>query len=243
MVNSAIILAGGKGERLRPYTNKLPKSMIPVLGRPLMEYQVRWLHHEGIKHIVFCVGYKYKAIKDYFQDGSKWGMKFDYAIEKEPLGRGGGFKNGLKFIPSDERVVIGANGDELTGEPLEPMIDYHLKNKAAGTLLLIRLISPFGIVELADDGHVAQFREKPELPHWISAGVYILERSTIEMFPDIGDHEDTTFPKLAKKGKLFGYPATTFRTTINTVKELHEANQELHKRLPPYLLPEGIDLG
>ena len=239
MVKSAIILAGGKGERLRPFTNKLPKPMIPVLGRPLIEYQVLWLKHEGVKHIVFCCGYKYKAIKDYFKDGEKWGMKFDYAIERELLGRGGAFKNGLKFIPKDEQVIIGANGDELTGEPLEPMVDYHLKNNAAGTLLLIHLVSPFGIVELSDDGHVTRFREKPELPHWISAGVYILNRSTIESFPDVGDHEDTTFPKLAVENKLFGYPSTTIRTTINTIKELNEANKELAKRLPDYMLPRS----
>ena len=122
---------------------------------------------------------------------------------------------------------------------MEPMVQYHVKNNAAGTLLLIHLVSPFGIVELAENGEVSEFREKPELPHWISAGVYVLNRSTIELFPDKGDHEDTAFPKLATEGKLFGYPATTSRTTINTVKELNEANKELINRLPPYMLPEN----
>jgi len=240
MVKSAIILAGGKGERLRPYTDKLPKPMVPVLGRPILEYQVLWLCHMGVKHIVFCCGYKYQAINKYFGDGSKWNMKFDYAIEETPLGRGGAFKNALQFIPEDEEIVIGANGDEITGEDLIPMIEGHIKNKAAATLLLMKLVSPFGIVDLEEDGHVSGFREKPELPHWINTGIYIFNRSTIEMFLEVGDHEDSTFPKLVEEEKMFGYKAINFRTTINTVKELNEATRELPNRLPKYLLPDGI---
>ena len=160
-ITSAIILAGGKGERLRPYTDKLPKPMVEVLGQPLMEYQVRWLKHQGVTHIVFCCGYKHEPIQKYFGDGSKWGMKFDYAIEETPLGRGGAFKNALKFIPEDEELIIGANGDELIGEELEPMVEQHLQNQAAGTLLLVKLVSPFGIVDLDDDSKITNFREKP----------------------------------------------------------------------------------
>lgn len=239
MIKHAIILAGGKGERLRPYTDKLPKPMIPVLGRPLIEYQIVWLKKQGIEHIVFACGYKHKKIQDYLKDGSGWGMKFDYTIEEIPLGRGGAFKNALKFIPEDVQVVIGANGDELTGEPLQPMVEAHVKSEVLGTLLLIPLVSPFGIVELDKDNFITGFEEKPVLPHWISAGVYILNRAIINLFPDVGDHEDTTFPLLAKQGKLLGYPAKTGRTTINTVKELNEATKNLPKHLPAYMLPKA----
>ncbi len=238
MVKSAIILAGGKGERLRPYTDKLPKPMVPVLGRPIVEYQVLWLKNQGIKHIVFACSYMHEEIENFFKDGSKYGMKFDYSIEDEPLGRGGAFKKALGFIPKEEGLILGANGDEITVEPLEPWIEFHKKNNALATLLLIKLISPFGIVELEEGGKITGFREKPELPHWINAGVYVFGRECIEMFPEVGDHETETFPGLVKEGKLFGYPATTFRTTINTVKDLNDANKELIKVLPDYLQPE-----
>lgn len=239
MIKSAIILVGGKGERLRPYTDKLPKPMVPVLGRPLMEYQVIWLKQQGITHIVFCCSYKAEVIKEYFGDGSKWGMSFDYTIEETPLGRGGAFKNALQYIPEEEELVVGANGDELIGEELGPMIEDHLKNKAAGTLLLVKLQSPFGIVDLSEDDSITNFREKPELPYWVSVGVYVLNRTTIEMFPEVGDHEDTTFPKLVKESKLFGYKAKAIWTTINTIKDLNDANKTLPKKLPKYMLPEN----
>lgn len=236
MVKHAIILAGGKGERLRPYTDNLPKPMVQVLGKPIVEFQILWLKEQGIEHIVFACGYKYETIQEYFKDGSEWGMKFDYSIEDEPLGRGGAFKKALKFIPEEERLLLGANGDEITVEPIAPWLEFHEKNNSLATLLLVHLVSPFGIVEINENGKITGFREKPELPHWINAGVYIFSRDCIEMFPDIGDHETETFPKLVEQGKLFGYKASTFRTTINTVKELNEANKELLKLLPDYLL-------
>lgn len=233
-VNTAIILAGGKGERLRPLTDKVPKPMIDVLGRPLIEYQVLLLADQGIKHIVFSCGYKYEVIKAYFGDGSKWGVKIDYAIEQEPLGRGGGFKNALKFIPEDVKLIYGANGDEVIAESLEPMIKLHQANNALATIFMIQLISPFGIVEINESGQVTAFREKPVLPHWINAGVYIFNRECIELFPDVGDHEDFVFPDLVKKGQLFGYKGS-YRGTVNTIKELNEIKRELPKHFPKYL--------
>lgn len=232
----AIILAGGKGERLRPLTDKVPKPMIDILGRPLVEYQVLWLKDQGITRIIFSCGYKSEVIIRYFKDGSRFGLKIDYAIEEEPLGRGGAFKNALKFTPQATELVYGSNGDEVIVEPLQPFIDFHKKNNAMATILLQRLISPFGIVEIEDNGRVTTFREKPELPHWINAGVYILNRSCIQMFPDVGDHETETFPDLTKKGKLYGYKPSGFRGTVNTIKEMNELIKELPKHFPQNLL-------
>ena len=236
MVKSAIILAGGKGERLRPLTDKVPKPMIDILGRPLVEYQVLWLKDQGITHIVFSCGYKSEVIKEYFKDGSKFGLQIDYAIEDEPLGRGGAFKNALKFLPEGVDLVYGSNGDEVIAEPLAPFVQFHQKNNALATILLQRLVSPFGIVEIEDSGKVTAFREKPELPHWINAGVYIFNRSCIEMFPDVGDHETEVFPKLTKEGRLFGYKPTGFRGTVNTIKEMNELIKQLPEHFPQELL-------
>lgn len=235
MVKHAIILAGGKGERLRPLTDKIPKPMVDILGRPLVEYQVLLLVDQGVEHIVFSCGYKSEVIKDYFQDGSKWGIKIDYAIEEEPLGRGGAFKNALKFIPEDGDLIYGANGDEVIAESLEPMIELHQANSAMATMFTIQLISPFGIVEIEDGGKVTGFREKPVLPHWINAGIYILNRECIEMFPDVGDHEDQVFPNLVSQGKVYAYKGK-YRGTVNTLKEMNELIKELPKHFPQELL-------
>lgn len=239
MVKVAIILAGGKGERLRPLTNKVPKPMIDILGRPLIEYQVLWLKDQGVTHIVFSCGYKNEVIREYFKDGSNFSLKIDYAIEETPLGRGGAFKNALKFIPKDVELVYGANGDEVIAEPLGPFVEFHKKNNALATILLQHLISPFGIVEIEDNGRVTAFREKPELPHWINAGVYILNRLCIETFPDVGDHETEVFPNLTKQGKLYGYKPTGFRGTVNTIKEMNELIKQLPKHFPARLLKDS----
>lgn len=236
MVKSAIILVGGKGERLRPLTDKVPKPMIDILGRPLVEYQVIWLKDQGITHLIFSCGYKSEVIREYFKDGSQFGLKIDYAIEEESLGRGGAFKNALQFLPKDEELVYGSNGDEVIAEPLAPFVDFHQKNRALATILLQRLVSPFGIVEIEDNGKVTAFREKPQLPHWINAGVYIFNRSCIELFPDMGDHETEVFPKLTQEGKLFGYKPQGFRGTVNTIKEMNELMSELPKHFPQHLL-------
>lgn len=238
MIKHAIILAGGKGERLRPLTNKVPKSMVDVLGRPLIEYQVLLLKDQGIEHIVFACGYKHQILKKYFQGGSKWGVNIDYAIENKPLGRGGAFKNALKFIPKDTELIYGANGDEVIAESLEPMVKLHKAKSAMTTIFMVQLVSPFGIVEVNDRGKVTGFREKPILPHWINAGVYIFNRKCIELFPEVGDHEDNVFPDLVSRGKLFGYKGS-YRGTVNTIKELNELIKELPKHFPKHLLKKS----
>lgn len=235
MVKHAIILAGGKGERLRPLTDKVPKPMVDILGRPLVEYQVLLLVDQGVEHIVFSCGYKSEVIKEYFKDGSRWGIKIDYAIEDEPLGRGGAFKNALKFVPEDVGLIYGSNGDEVIAESLEPMIELHQSNNAMATMFTIQLVSPFGIVEMEENGKVTAFREKPFLPHWINAGVYIFNRECIELFPDVGDHEDHVFPDLVSKGRVFAYKGK-YRGTVNTIKELNDLVKELPTHFPVDLL-------
>jgi len=235
MVKHAIILAGGKGERLKPLTDKVPKPMVDILGRPLVEYQVLLLIDQGVEHIVFSVGYKNEVIRDYFKDGSKWGIKIDYAIEDEPLGRGGAFKNALKFIPKDVDCLYASNGDEVIAETLEPMIKLHRSSSAMATIFTVQLVSPFGIVEIDENNKVKGFREKPVLPHWVSAGVYILNRSCIELFPEVGDHEDHVFPDLAAQGKIYAYKGK-YWGTVNTIKELNKLVSELPKIFPERLL-------
>jgi NDP-sugar pyrophosphorylase family protein len=221
----ALILAGGKGERLRPYTEDRPKVMVPILGRPLVEYQVRWLRENGVERIVFLSGYLHEVLASHFGDGSDFGVRIDYSVEETPLG-------------SDDEFVIATNGDVLTAEPLAPFIEAHQRRGARASVLLAPLVSPYGVAELDDQTRIRGFQEKPVLPYWINAGVYLLDRSCADLLPDLGDHEDSTFPDLARQGLLGGYKATTYWRAVDTVKDMTEATRELPEQFPASLLPE-----
>lgn len=230
-MRNAIILAGGKGERLRPYTDDRPKPMIPILANPLLSYQLRWLSSHGIDDVAICCGYKHEVIADYFADGSKYKIKLNYLIEAEPLGRGGALKNAFKHFGASSEPIIAMNGDCVTNINLTEVVQHHKESGALATVVTVPLISPYGIIELKDDGAIHAFTEKPRLPYWINAGIYVLEPSLIELLPDNGDHEDTTFPQLVKQGKLKAYKTNSFWRTVDTVKDLTEIRSDMENIL------------
>lgn len=223
----AIIIAGGKGERLRPLTNDRPKHMILLGDKPILEHQVNWLKDNGITDIVVAAGHLHEVIEDYFQDGSQWGIRMSYSIEDEPLGRGGALKLAYKrHVPASEEYLIATNGDNVNTQALAPMIRQHKRTSAAATLLLTQLRSPYGIVQQRGK-HIVGFREKPLLPHWLSAGVYVLSREFFSRLPSKGDHEDGLFPELAAEERLFGFKSKSYWKAIDTVKDLNEAAAQL----------------
>ena len=225
----AIVLAGGKGERLRPLTSDRPKSMVPVAGKPILEHQIDWLKASGVTDIVISCGYLHHVLEEYFRDGRKWDVRISYAIEDEPLGRGGALRLAYQQVPEDEPFVIGTNGDNINTQPLGPIVEQHQRTKAVATMLLVQLQSPYGIVHQRGK-RVTGFEEKPLLPHWINAGVYVLDKSFFRGLPRKGDHEDALFPRLAAQGKLYGFRSTTYWKAIDTVKDLNEAAEALEPR-------------
>ena len=227
----ALLVVGGEGQRLRPYTDDRPKAMVPIGGKPLLEYQLEWLRASGVTNVVLLCGYLSEVIQSYFQNGEKLGLNIEYSLEEQPLGRGGAFKQGFQRVPPSERYVIGANGDNLQTQPLAPLIEFHHVKGAAITVMLTQLRSPYGIAALNDDGRISGFQEKPLLPHWLNAGVYVIGSETFPLFPDKGDHEDTTFPELVQQGKLYGYKSHAYWRPIDTVKDLLEASKEIQERL------------
>jgi NDP-sugar pyrophosphorylase family protein len=225
----AVIIAGGKGERLRPLTNDRPKHMVLLGDKPILEYQVEWLRDNGVTDIVVAVGHLHEVLEDYFQDGAKWGVRISYSLEDEPLGRGGALKLAYRQVPQSEPVVIATNGDNVNTQSLAPMLRQHQRTGALGTLMLTQLRSPYGIVQQRGK-RITGFREKPLLPHWLSAGVYVLSREFFEQLPDKGDHEDALFPRLAAEGRLFGFRSRAYWKAIDTVKDLSEAADQLSVR-------------
>lgn len=223
----ALIIAGGEGERLRPLTNDRPKNMVPVAGRLIVDRQLGWLRAGGVTDAVMLCGYKAEVLQEHLGDGSSIGMRVHYSREDEPLGRGGALKQGFALVPEGEDIVVACNGDILTRQPLSEMIDYHREKNAAATVMLTPLRSPYGVVDVRDDGRIDSFREKPELPYWINAGIYVLSREFFALLPDRGDHETTTFPQLASEGRLSGFKSSAYWRPVDSIKDLSEAEKEL----------------
>jgi NDP-sugar pyrophosphorylase family protein len=223
----AIIIAGGKGERLRPLTNDRPKHMVLLGDKPIMEYQLAWLRENGVTDVVLAVGHMHHVIEDYFGDGANFGLRIAYSLEEEPLGRGGALKLAYeRHVPDSEEYLIATNGDNVNTQPLAPMVRQHTRTGAAATLLLTQLRSPYGIVQQRGN-RIVGFREKPLLPHWLNAGVYVLNREFFHRLPDKGDHEDALLPQLAAEERLYGFKSNSYWKAIDTVKDLNEATEQL----------------
>lgn len=223
----AIILAGGKGERLSPFTNTCPKGMIKIEGKPILEYQLEWLKKYNVKRVIFACGYLSEVIKEHFGNGKKYSLEIDYSIEEMPLGRGGALKKAWEKI--SEGLVIATNGDIYTKMDLSRVISAHNESKARGTIATICLFpykSPYGIVRVNNDGLVVDFQEKRTLPYYVNGGIYIFEQEVRNYLPDIGDHETTTFVELARKKLMFGYKSSDYWRGIDTVKDLNEFTYE-----------------
>jgi NDP-sugar pyrophosphorylase family protein len=240
VVNTAIILAGGKGERLRPYTEDRPKPMVSIMGSPLIAYHLKWLRASGFTRVVVCCGYKSEVIQEFFGDGSKFGVDLSYCVEEVPLGRGGAFKAALKSVPNSEGPVLAMNGDLMTNLRIDDLRKFHSENGAMATVATVPLRSPYGIVELEGESNITAFREKPELPFWINAGIYMFNPKIVDLLPDNGDHETTTFPKLSEQNLLKAFKTRSFWRTVDTVKDLTELRTELESAFfSSFLSPEA----
>jgi NDP-sugar pyrophosphorylase family protein len=218
----AIILAGGKAERLGAAAGGRPKALVPVAGRPLAAYQVALLASAGVERVI--VSCSAGTEDEFVSELSGLGPEIAIASEPEPLGRGGGLR-----LAASARLesgdVYALNGDELVDLDLGAMLSRHRETGAAATIAVAPLRSPFGVVELGEDDVVTGFTEAPELPHWVSCGVYVLAEETLALLPERGDHETSTFPDLASEGRVRAFRNTGLWLTINTPKDLRRAEK------------------
>lgn len=224
---TALVLAGGKGERLRPLTDDRPKPMVEVSGKPILEHHLTWLRGQGIDRAILLTGYLGDVVRDYFASPRVQGLRVECVEEDHPLGRGGALRQGFEAARVDDACVVATNGDVLTGQELAPMLDLHERTGALVTVLLKNMVSPYGIVDVDDGGMVRGFREKPELPYWFNAGVYILSSEVFARFPVEGDHETLLFPDLAAEGRIAGFKCTSYWQSVESQKDLREAAELL----------------
>lgn len=229
-MKEAIILAGGRGERLRPLTEDRPKCMIDILGSPILAYQIRWLKAYGVQKIVLACGYLHEIIQQYFGDGTKHGVEIEYLVEQKVLGRGGALKRALLQLQGkEEEPVLCLNGDNVCNLSIKEFLEFHQLHRPLATIVTVPLRSPYGIVEIGQGDTVIGFTEKPELPYGVNAGIYLMDRKIIEFLPDVGDHEVETFPRLAEEGKLKAFRSRCFWRTVDTTKDVGELKSELEK--------------
>jgi NDP-sugar pyrophosphorylase family protein len=220
----AILLAGGEAKRLGAAARGKPKALVPVAGRPLGAYQVEQLAAAGVTRVI--VSCRQDQDDLFEKELSGLGPAIVTAPEPEPLGRGGGLRFAAR-LREETGPLYALNGDELFDLDPRTLLARHLEASPAGTITVCPLTSPFGVVELGPDDVVTGFREAPRLPHWVSAGIYVLDEEALERLPERGDHETTTFPDLAAEGKLRAFRHEGLWLTVNTEKDLERADAYL----------------
>lgn len=228
-IETAVILVGGAGLRMRPFTEDMPKCMVPIKGKPLIHWTVSWLKSYGFKHLVMGVAYHKEVVIDYLKNNSQ-GVKIDFSEHTVEGETGEGFRLAIsRFAKDDDFLAM--NGDEITSLNLERLEELHLKNKPVATVSVAPMRSPFGILELEGDD-VVSFKEKPFVENmFVSIGVYIFNQKILRYIPENGSIEKTVFPRLAKKRALKAcrLKPEELWLTINSVKDLSVAEKEFAK--------------
>lgn len=227
-ITTALVLAGGKGERLWPLTQDRPKPMVEVAGKPILERHLEWLRANGIERAFLLTGYASEVVERHFSEDRVEGLATRCIAEASPLGRGGAYKNGFREAGLSGKAVVATNGDVLADQSLAPLIETHKRMGALATVMLAPMISPFGIVETKDE-LVTGFLEKPPMPYWVNAGVYVLAAEAIARFPDVGDHETSAFPQFASEGRLAAFKSRASWQSIESQKDLRAAEERLAK--------------
>lgn len=226
-----VILAGGFGKRLKPLTDNVPKPMIVVAGVPIIERQILWLKKYGVEDFIICVGYKKKAIMDYFGDGRRHHVHIQYSLEENALGTGGALKNTRQLIRGDRFLFT--YGDIMTDLNVSKLTKAFDRDHYLAIMATVPLRSPFGIVEM-DGDRVKAFREKPVLyDYWMNAGVFCLSRSILSILPERGSFESKTLEELAYEGKLKAvrYDKARWRS-VDSHKDIEEAEKEFEHLTP-----------
>jgi mannose-1-phosphate guanylyltransferase len=234
---TAVILAGGQGTRLRPLTNSRPKPVVPLLNIPFLAYQLALLRRHGVERVVLSCSYLVDEIRRTMTDGSRWGVRLDYAVEAEPLGTAGGVRNAADLLgDAVDGLVVVLNGDILTDLDLGAMLRFHAARGSRATIYLTRVEdpAPYGLVELGHDGRVRRFVEKPgpaeRTANTINAGIYVLDGALLDRIPParVTSIEREFFPSLLADGiPCFGWISDSYWIDIGSPAKYRQAHLDL----------------
>ncbi|SMB88540.1 mannose-1-phosphate guanylyltransferase [Desulfonispora thiosulfatigenes DSM 11270] len=222
-------MAAGLGSRLMPLTENIPKPMVPVLNKPVMQYCIELLKEHGVQEIIANTHYRPEAISNYFGDGSNLGVRLEYSYEEELLGTAGGVKNNRWFL--DETFII-VSGDALTDINLTEMARFHKENNALVTLALksVEDVSKYGVVVTDEAGKIQAFQEKPKaseaVSNLVNTGIYIFEPEIFDYIPDgFYDFGKELFPKLVEmNAKIYGFNTTDYWSDVGSLEVYKDSN-------------------
>ncbi|MBU6217310.1 MAG: NDP-sugar synthase, partial [Acidobacteria bacterium] len=247
-------MAGGEGTRLRPLTSNMPKPMLPLVNRPMMEHIVDLLREHGITEIVVTLAFMPNVIRNYFGDGSEFGVQMVYATEESPLGTAGSVRNAMAEL-DDTFLVI--SGDVLTDVDLGAIVDDHRESGATATIGLVRVENPleYGIVITGDDGGIERFLEKPTwgevFSDTINSGIYVLEPRVFDWIPEgvPVDFSSDVFPKLLQAGhRVTGSVAEGYWEDLGTLDAYVRAHKDIldervRVTVPGFEVSPGVFVG
>lgn len=229
VLKTAVIIAGGRGKRFEERTEDLPKPLIPVNDKPILERIIEWLAKNGIQRVIIGTAYKKEMIKNYFGDGSEFGVKIQYTEHDENGGTEDAFKAAIEQSGIEDENFYAMNGDQITDISLEDFANMHLKNDSIVTLATINLRTNFGIIHLDENGKITEFKEKGEVKDKkMNSGFYVFNKK-IRDFLSGGNIEENAFKKLIKDGKMHSFHHEGIWLTINDKKELNYAEEILKK--------------
>jgi len=223
-MTKAIVLCGGKGTRLRPYTYTIPKPMLPLGKKPILEYVLASLKRAGITEICLTVGYLHEQIEKYFGDGENWGLKLHYSVETSELGTAGSI---IPLMNRFDGTFVVMMGDHLSNVEIAKIIEHHRKHKAIATIALNRKGVPleYGVADM-EDGRIVRFREKPIVENLINTGVYVFEPEIFEFIKPGEDFANHVFPRLLEEGKrINGYVFSDYWLDIGRTTDYEHINQ------------------
>jgi NDP-mannose synthase len=222
----AVILAGGKGTRLAPYTTILPKPLMPIGDMPILEIILQQMRSAGVDHAVLTVGHMAELLRLFFQDGDRVGLKISYSYEDAPLGTAGP----LAMIPDIEESFLVSNGDVLTTLDMGDLVAYHYQNRAAATIAMHhrQVKIDLGVIELDGDSRVQDYIEKPTYDYMVSMGIYVFDPLVLNYITP-GQYMD--FPDLVKclledGQKVVGFPFTGYWQDLGRPDDYEQAAKD-----------------
>ena len=231
----AVILAGGKGTRLAPYTKVLPKPLMPIGDMPILEVILRQIKLAGIKDIVLTVGHLSELLRAFFQDGARLGLGISYNYEDSPLGTAGP----IAFVPNLDETFLVMNGDVLSTLPLRELIQFHKSQNAIATIATHhrRVNVDLGVIQWDGDARVTGYIEKPTYDYSVSMGIYVFEPEVLTYIPK-GEYYD--FPDLVKKligvgEKVVGYRFDGYWQDLGRPDDYESAAQDFDKMRSQFL--------
>jgi len=226
-----LILAGGEGKRMLPLTKKIPKVLLPIAGKPFLEYQINFFKRDGIHDFILAIGHQAKQIKDYFGDGRKFGVKIIYSKEKKPLDTGGAIKKAESLIKNKDILIT--NGDTLLELNFKKMLTFHKKMQKPITIAVIKVkdTGRFGRVIINEKNIITQFKEKDKKAKegFINAGVYIFQKRILKDFPQNKkiSLEREIFPKFINR--ISAFKARGYFIDMGIPEDYKKANKDFRK--------------